>query len=115
MPSYCNSRQTLPGAIVAKAGAFPGPVLFLVPSGFSYVAVQWGIWLAGGIAVPVHTAHPAEEMAYLVQDTGTRLLICTEALAAKAREAVVDPAVLITLDQLSATGKSDLPEVGHNR
>ena len=27
-------------------------VAFLVPSGFHYVATLWGIWRAGGIAVP---------------------------------------------------------------
>jgi len=28
-------------------------VAFLVPPGFHHVAVQWGIWRAGGIAVPL--------------------------------------------------------------
>ena len=28
------------------------PVAFLVPPSFDYVAVQWGTWRAGGIAVP---------------------------------------------------------------
>ena len=27
-------------------------VAFLIPASFEYVAVQWGIWRAGGIAVP---------------------------------------------------------------
>ena len=27
-------------------------IAFLVPPGFDYVAVQWGIWRAGGICVP---------------------------------------------------------------
>jgi malonyl-CoA/methylmalonyl-CoA synthetase len=29
------------------------PVAFIVPLGFDYVAIQWGIWRAGGIAVPL--------------------------------------------------------------
>ena len=29
------------------------PVAFLAPPGFQYVALQWGIWRAGGIAVPL--------------------------------------------------------------
>ena len=33
-------------------------VAFLVPPGFDHVAVQWGIWRAGGIAVPLATSHP---------------------------------------------------------
>ncbi|MEH2139407.1 AMP-binding protein [Nostoc sp.] len=28
-------------------------VAFLIPPGFEYVATQWGIWRAGGIAVPL--------------------------------------------------------------
>ena len=34
-------------------------VAFLLPPGFSHVATQWGIWRAGGIAVPLCTAHSA--------------------------------------------------------
>lgn len=112
--SYTDLLQRsmqIAGAIVKEAGPFPGPVLFLVPSGFSYVAVQWGIWLAGGIAVPVHTAHPAGEIAYLIQDTGTRLLIYEEALAGKAKEAAPDPAICISLDRLLPVEKSNLPQV----
>lgn len=61
--------------IIHLTGAGNEPVLFLMPSGFGYVAVQWGIWLAGKIAVPVHTAHPAEEIKYLAEDTGSPLFI----------------------------------------
>ena len=43
-------------------------VAFLVPPGFQYVAVQWGIWRAGGIAVPMAVSHPARELAYVLED-----------------------------------------------
>jgi malonyl-CoA/methylmalonyl-CoA synthetase len=33
-------------------------VAFLIPSGFQYVATQWGIWRAGSIAVPLCISHP---------------------------------------------------------
>ena len=29
------------------------PVAFMAPPGFHYLALQWGIWRAGGIAVPL--------------------------------------------------------------
>lgn len=64
------------------------PVLFLLPSGYHYVVIQWGIWLAGHIAVPVHTAHPAEEISYLLQDTGASLFIYDAQFEEKAGEAV---------------------------
>jgi malonyl-CoA/methylmalonyl-CoA synthetase len=28
-------------------------VAFLIPPGFQYTATQWGIWRAGGVAVPL--------------------------------------------------------------
>jgi len=43
-------------------------VAFLVPPGFQYVAVQWGIWRAGGIAVPMAVSHPPRELAYVLED-----------------------------------------------
>ena len=33
-------------------------IAFLVPGGFDYVSIQWGIWRAGGIAVPLCEKHP---------------------------------------------------------
>ena len=45
------------------------PVTFLVPPGFHYVAVQWGIWRAGGIAVPLSMFHPRPELEYVIDDT----------------------------------------------
>ena len=29
-------------------------VAFLIPGSFEYVAVQWGVWRAGGMAVPLN-------------------------------------------------------------
>ncbi len=43
-------------------------VAFLVPPGFSYVATQWGIWRAGGIAVPMALSHPPAELAHVLDD-----------------------------------------------
>src|SRR2546427_6279928 len=35
-------------------------VAFLAPAGWHYVAAQWGIWRAGGIAVPLATSRSEE-------------------------------------------------------
>lgn len=51
------------------------PLLYMLPSGFDYLKVQWAIWLCSRIAVPVHIAHPKEEIDYLISDTGSDLLI----------------------------------------
>lgn len=48
---------------------------FLVPPGFEHVAVQWGIWRAGGIAVPLALAHPTRELQYTLEDAGAAAVI----------------------------------------
>jgi len=44
-------------------------VAFLVPSSFEYAAVQWGIWRAGGVAVPLCEKHPLSSVKYVLDDT----------------------------------------------
>lgn len=50
-------------------------VAFLIPSGFQYVATQWGIWRAGGIAVPLCVSHPQPELDYVIADSGASIII----------------------------------------
>lgn len=45
------------------------PVAFLTQPGFHYAAIQWGIWRAGGIAVPLSPFHPLPELEYVLGDT----------------------------------------------
>ena len=35
-----------------------GRVAFMIPSSFEYVVIQWGIWLAGGVALPISPLYP---------------------------------------------------------
>jgi malonyl-CoA/methylmalonyl-CoA synthetase len=57
-------------------------VAFLIPSGFEYVAIQWGIWRSGGIAVPLCTLHPAPELAYVIGQSGATIVIVHPMFAA---------------------------------
>ena len=50
-------------------------VAFLVTPGFDWVAVQWGIWRAGAIAVPLPVSHPPAELDYLVRDADASCVI----------------------------------------
>jgi len=50
-------------------------VAFLVPPSFTYAAVQWGIWRAGGIAVPLSTLHPRPELEYVIEDSAANIVI----------------------------------------
>src|SRR5690606_9278608 len=50
-------------------------VAYLVPPGFGHAAVQWGIWRAGGIAVPLCPTHPRPEMEYVVRNSGAAIVV----------------------------------------
>ena len=50
-------------------------VAFLITPGFDWVAVQWAIWRAGGIAVPLPMNHPPAELDYLIRDAETSIVI----------------------------------------
>ena len=92
-------------------------VAFLVPPGFEYVAVQRGIWRAGGVAVPLATSHPPPELEYVIKDSGAEVVIGTPSAAG-----VLDSVAAATSGRfLSATDivspRSDrvLPHLGPTR
>ncbi len=89
------------------------PVCFLVPPQYVYVKTQWGIWLSGGIAVPMAVSHPIAELAYVLQDTSAKILVYhamfKEKALALAKEFDIQ---LIQIDALDETiDKIPLPEV----
>src|SRR3989442_996496 len=60
-----NSRADLAEARVA----------FLAPAGWPYVATQWGIWRAGGVAVPPAPPHPPAELEHVIRDAEPEIVV----------------------------------------
>src|SRR3982750_726044 len=50
-------------------------VAYLVPPSFAHVVITRGIWLAGGVAVPLAVSHPPPELAHVVRDSGASIVI----------------------------------------
>ena len=50
-------------------------IAFLLPPGLPWVATLWGIWLAGGVAVPLPLQSPRPELEYVIADTGASALV----------------------------------------
>ena len=50
-------------------------VAFLTPANFAYAATQWGIWRAGGIAVPLCVNHPPPEWDYVINDCSASVVV----------------------------------------
>ena len=92
-------------------------VAFLVHPSFAYVAVQRGIWRAGGVAVPLAVSHPPAELEYVIRDSGASLVVADQASAAAllplARAA---RARFVAVDDALRAGPADyLPHLGSNR
>ena len=66
------------------------PVAFMAPPGFQYVALQWGIWRAGGIAVPLSLFHPRPELEYVLDDTTPAAVVAHPDFVDKLRPIAAD-------------------------
>ena len=91
-------------------------VCFLVPPSFEYAAVQWGVWRAGGIAVPLAVSHPPAELEYAIGDADASIVIAHPHFAATLRPlAQAHGARFMTMDDALASSPSPLPGVAEGR
>ena len=60
-------------------------VAYLIPASFEYAAVQWGIWRAGGIAVPLSLSAADPELEHVIIDAQVDRIIVPEDSLAKLR------------------------------
>ncbi|MGE0555426.1 MAG: acyl-CoA synthetase [Gemmatimonadales bacterium] len=60
-------------------------IAYLIAPGAEHAAIQWAIWRAGGIAVPLALSHPERELAYVLEDAGASLLVADDAHWERAR------------------------------
>lgn len=63
------------GILGSQADLVEARVAFLVPPGFDYVVTQWGIWRAGGMAVPLSPLHPEPEWEYVLDDAQASVVV----------------------------------------
>jgi malonyl-CoA/methylmalonyl-CoA synthetase len=64
-----------------RADLAEGRVAYLAPPGLDWVATQWGIWRAGGIAVPLAVSHPEPELEYVIADARAATVVAHPDLA----------------------------------
>ncbi|HEV2751359.1 MAG TPA: acyl-CoA synthetase [Gemmatimonadales bacterium] len=92
-------------------------VALLAPPGFAYVATQWGIWRAGGIAVPLAVSHPPPELDYVIRDADAEVVVVHPDFTT-VLQAVRLPADTRTVTTTAAEGtapRSPLPDVAEGR
>src|SRR3990170_3313026 len=60
--------------LTGRADLGEARVAFFIPPSFEHIAIQWGIWRAGGIAVPLALSHPPAELAHVIQDAAAEVV-----------------------------------------
>jgi malonyl-CoA/methylmalonyl-CoA synthetase len=98
-------------------------VAIMIPSGFPYVAALLGVWRAGGVAVPLCIAHPAPELAHVLDDTGASAVLAhrdfLDPVAGLAAERGADlglvPDILAPAPGAGSDGSRRLPGIASGR
>ena len=97
-------------------------VAFLVPPSFEYVAVQWGIWRAGGMALPLAVSHPPPELTRVIEDSRPIALVVHQSLIEQVRQVgvakpahVLDSGDLVTEQPSASSVVSPLPSLDRER
>ena len=100
-----------------KADLQEARVAFMVSPNFDYVRVQWAIWRAGGVAVPLCITYPLPSLQYVIEDTQAEIIVASaeyaEILAPLAKEKGYRFIVLGEVTNLRKI--SNLPKIAVNR
>ncbi len=91
-------------------------VAFMVPPSLEYAAVQWGIWQAGGVAVPLCPSHPLPEIEHIIRDTKAEFVVSHPDFESRLRSLgrVLKVRLLLTSEATKAK-KCPVPEVTLDR
>ena len=87
-------------------------VAFVMPAGFEYVAIQWGIWRAGGIAVPLSSHATAPELEHALGDSDAAMIVTTRPLAERCAG---HGCPILLAEEALACAPAELPEIGSAR
>lgn len=94
------------------------PVAFMVEPGIDYVATQWGIWQAGGIAVPLCISYPIDSLAYVIEDTASQQIIASPVYEEILKTYCYENQIalhIISDDFYAKQPLKKLPEISNNR
>ena len=84
--AHADSEAAAGGTAPGASGTAPGArrdleearVALLTEPDVRYVVAQWGIWRAGGVAVPLCTKHPPPELEYVLEDAEVETVLVDE-------------------------------------
>ncbi|MBC6368002.1 acyl-CoA synthetase [Algoriphagus sp. AK58] len=92
-------------------------VAFMVSPGIDYTSVQWGIWKAGGIAVPLCITYPLPSLSYVIEDTQAEIVIAGPEYEVILKDYAMEKKIhWLTLEKLKKpVSPGSLPEITNDR
>ncbi len=106
------SARVASGLLAGAGDLAEARVAFLVAPSCAHVAVQWGIWRAGGIAVPLCTSHPAPELAYVLDDAEVAIVVADAAHARRVTQLARTRGLrFVSAEHLLTAAAGALPDV----
>ncbi len=91
-------------------------IAFQLPPGLPWVATLWGIWRAGGVAVPLPLQSARPELEYVIADTGASVVITDHDTPSTIEAIATELGVAVhRYSQLRNTMASALPTVSRDR
>ncbi len=89
----------------------------LVPPGWTYATISWGIWRAGGVSVPMAVSHPSAELEHVLDDAGISAIVVHPDLVARIEPAAAARKIrlLLTGDVEDASTQAPLPTLSPDR
>ena len=120
--NYSYSELLETSAVVAAsllAGASDlaeARVALLAATGFAYLALQWGIWRAGGVVVPLSISATQPEFDHALRDSGATLAVVAGSHRAKIGSPFEDlNCRVLVFEELDPRAACALPEIGSDR
>jgi malonyl-CoA/methylmalonyl-CoA synthetase len=90
-------------------------VVLMVEPSFEYVRIQWAIWRAGGVAVPLCLTHPAPELEYVIETVRPAFAIASDRYADVLGPLAASRGIeMLTVDEVDADTRP-LPEIDPGR
>ena len=111
-----GSARVAAGLLVEREDLQGSRVAFLVSPGTHYPATQWGIWRAGGVAVPLCLSHPEPELEYVIEDCQAQVLVASPEMMPRLEPIAerLDVELRSTHDLLRSA-RTDLPTIEESR
>jgi len=102
--------------LAGRADLHEERVAFLLPPGIPWIATLWGIWQAGGIAVPLALGSARPELEHYIGDAGASAIIFDAATEAMAEPiASAQNIATLTYEEIQNGALIELPDVAIER